>query len=140
MTNKSSMLPEAENEYVYNLKSIEEIESYMDISSRTLARWKIKFDWDNKRKRYLKSKNAFHEDLYIFARKLMSNISQDIDSGEKVDNGRMFALFKMLPMLVKVKEYEDVASKTEKDDKPKGMSPEIIREIEESILGIRHDD
>lgn len=46
-------------------------------------------------------------------------------------------------MLKKVKIYEDKVTSEKhlpKATKPEGLSPEVIREIEEKILGITYDD
>jgi len=42
-----------------------------------------------------------------------------------------------------VKTYEEEISKEKRkmlETKPKGLTPEIIREIEESVLGITHEE
>ena len=39
-------------------------------------------------------------------------------------------------MFVKVKDYEDVAAKKADAFKPKGLTKEVIAQIEEEILGI----
>ena len=97
-------------------------------------------DWDKKRKDFLKSKQSFHEELYEFARKLMKDISCDMDNGEKIDPGRMYAFCRIIPMFTKVKDYEDVVAKKDEPNKPKGLTPELISQIEEEILGIKHSN
>ena len=42
-------------------------------------------------------------------------------------------------MIGKVKDYEDVVAK-KKEDTPKGLTPELIAQIEEEVLGIKHND
>ena len=98
-------------------------------------RCKISYNiWE--KQKFLKSKQSFHEELFEFARKLMKDIMSDIDAGEKVDSGRMFALCKILPMFVKVKDYEDIVAKRDKKEAPSGLTADIIAKIEEDILGI----
>ena len=135
MNSKDYMLNEAERLYVFEFNGIDEIASKVKISPRTLFRWKLKHDWDNKRKEYLKSKQSFHEEMYEFARKLMEGIMQDIEAGEKVEQGRMYTFCKMIPMFAKVKNYEDMVKQPVKE-KPKGLSADIIAQIEQDILGI----
>lgn len=136
MTNKQYLFVEAERQYIYKFMTIEEISSRLNVSSKTLSLWKEKGDWNNKRREFLKSKQAFHEDLYVFARKLMNDIMADIDNGEKVDPGRMYAFCKIIPMFVKVKNYEDLVLKPETKEKQKGLSAKLIAQIEEEVLGI----
>ena len=49
----------------------------------------------------------------------------------------------MLKLIGPVKSYEDkVISEKQKlqEKKPKGLTPDVIREIEESVLGIRYEE
>ena len=65
----------------------------------------------------------------------MNGIMQDIEAGEKVEQGRMYTFCKMIPMFAKVKNYEDMVKQPVKE-KPKGLSADIIAQIEQDILGI----
>ena len=136
MSKKPLYYNEAERLYVYDHLGIEEIASKLNLGSRTVRNWKDENDWDKKRKEYLKSKQAFHEELYEFARKLMHSIQEDLANGEKVDPGRMYAFTRMLPLITKIKEYEDISSKKEKIQENKGLTEDIIKLIEEEVLGI----
>lgn len=138
--NNKEIVNEAENLYVYKLNTMEEIGAKLGISPKTASRWNIKYGWSKKRADFLKSKQCFHEELYELARKLMKDIVSDIDSGEKIDTGRMYSFCKILPMFLKVKDYEDVAGKSQKKETPKGLSAEIIAQIEKEVLGIETDD
>ena len=70
----------------------------------------------------------------------MKDISCDMDNGEKIDPGRMYAFCRIIPMFTKVKDYEDVVAKKDEHNKPKGLTPELISQIEEEILGIKHSN
>lgn len=136
MNNKEYLANEAERLYVIDCNTVDEIASKLNISTKTVCRWKDKFDWAKKKLNYSRSKQCFHEELYEFARKLMKDISADIDAGEKIDPGRMYAFCRVIPMFVKVKDYEDVVSKKEKKNTPRGLTPELVARIEEEVLGI----
>ena len=83
----------------------------------------------------------FHEDLYNFARKLMATIEDSFEKGERVDPGRMYAFMRMLPMITKIKEYEDIVEKSKpKKATNKGLSKDIIKQIEAEILGINPNE
>lgn len=137
MTKKDTHFSDAERMYVIEQMTLEEIASKTDSNERTIRRWKEEGDWDLKRDRFLDSKQLFHEELYEFARELMSRIREDLASGEKVDTGRMYAFLRMLPSIMKVKEYEDVVEKKRAEEGKRGLTPEVVREIEEKILGIK---
>ena len=140
MTNKQYLVGEAENLFVYKLKTVETIANELNLSRKTVMNWKEKGDWDNKRKLYIKSKIAFHEELFEFARKIMKDITEDMEKGNKIDAGRMYAFCKLVPMFTKVKDYEDIVAKKEEKATPRGLTPELIAQIEEEVLGITHND
>ena len=140
MTNKQYLIGEAENLFVYKLKTVETIANELNLSRKTVMNWKEKGDWDNKRKLYIKSKIAFHEELFEFARKIMKDITEDMEKGNKIDAGRMYAFCKLVPMFTKVKDYEDIVAKKEEKATPRGFTPELIAQIEEEVLGITHND
>ena len=139
MNSKRQYYDEAERLFVIEHMSLEEIGNRLKLCRKTVMNWKEVGDWDGKRKQYLRSRQTFHEELYEFAKKLMKGISEDMDSGEKVDTGRMYAFCRILPMIGKVKDYEDVVAK-KKESTPKGLTPELIAQIEEEVLGIKHND
>jgi len=129
---------EAENLFVYKLKTVETIANELNLSRKTVMVWKEKGDWEHKRKLYLKSKLAFHEEIFEFARKIMKDISEDMENGNKIDASRMYAFCKIVPMFMKVKDYEDVMAAIKgKKEKPKGLTADIIAQIEEEVLGIQ---
>ena len=137
MNSKKQYFDEAERLYVLDYCSLEEIANRLKLNRKTVMAWKEQGDWNNKRKKFLLS---FHEELYEFARKLMKDITADIDAGEKVDPGRMYAFCKIIPMFTKVKDYEDIVAKKEQKETRKGLTPELIAQIEEEVLGITPND
>ena len=137
MNSKRHLFNEAERLYVYDCKSVESVADELNLNRKTVSGWKEEGDWAYKRKTFLKSKQSFHEELFEFARKLMKDISADIDEGKKVDQARMFTLSKIIPMFAKVKTYEDLVNKPIIEEN-KGLTEDIIAQIEEQILGIPH--
>lgn len=137
---KKYLLAEAERLYLYDFLTLSEIAVRLNLNRKTVNLWKSEGQWDKKRQNFLKSKQTFHEELYEFARKLMKDITSDLDDGEKVDPGRMYAFCEIIPMFTKVKDYEDVVAKKEKQDTPKGLTPDIVAQIEQEVLGIIPDD
>lgn len=137
---KALYFNEAERLYIYEQLTIEETAIRSHVSPRTIVSWKNEGDWDTKRRNFLKSKQSFHSELYEFARKLMQDIKTDLENGEKVDTGRMYAFTKMLPLITKIKEYEDIAAIKQKEQQnQKGLSKDLIKVIEQEILGMTDD-
>ena len=139
---KKQLLSEtAEKLYIEKFMTLESIARQLNVNERTLRRWKADDNWDKKRSEYLKSNTTFHEDLYNFGRDLLKSIKTDMDNGEKVEPARMYAVTKIISMLKNVKNYEDKRTHEKfmpKTAKQEGLSEEVIREIEEKILGITH--
>lgn len=138
MSKQDVLMANAERLYVLEQMTALAVAKKVGVNERTIRRWKNDNQWDIKRKQYLKSKSLFHEELYNLARKLMSSIEFDLDNGEKIDRNRLFAFTKMLPLITKIKEYEDIVSQKESKTESKGITPDFVQLIEEEILGIRH--
>lgn len=64
-------------------------------------------------------------------------------NGKKIEPSRLYTVTKIITMLKNVKIYEDKVNckkSTQETTKSEGLSPDVIREIEEKILGITYDD
>lgn len=84
-----------------------------------------------------------HEDLYGFGKTLLESIKADMENGEKIEPSRMYTLTKIMNMVGNIKTYENkvTAENCEtKKTKSVGLSADIVREIEEKILGITYED
>lgn len=136
MSKKQLYFNEAERLYVVEQCTISEVASRLRLAEKTVRLWKDEGDWDTKRLQHIKSKEAFHEELYEFARKLMKNIKEDMDNGQKVDPGRMYAFTRLLPLIIKVKDYEEVIHKKDKEDEKSGITEDVLKLIEREVLGI----
>ena len=140
---KQMLANDAAKLYIEKLMTLENIAKQLNVNERTLRRWKSADKWDEKRLEYIKSNTTFHEDLYKFGRSLLDSIMTDMNNGEKVEPARMYAVTKIMTMLKNVKIYEDKVTSEKhmpETTKPEGLSPEVIRVIEEKILGINHED
>lgn len=133
----------AANLYIEKFMTLETIAKQLNVSKKTLQRWKTEGNWEEKRFNYIQSKTTFHEDLYSFGKSLLDSVMTDMKNGEKVDSSRLYTVTKIMNMLKNVKTYEDkVKNKSYETEKPKsvGLSADIVREIEEKILGITYDE
>jgi len=116
MAKKNLYFTEAERLYVIEQCTINEIAQKLNLAEKTVRNWKEEGGWEHKRLQYLRSRQAFHEELYEFARTLMKTIKEDMETGERIDPGRMYAFTRLLPMIVKVKDYEEAVRDSKKDD------------------------
>lgn len=107
MSKKKLYYDQAQNLYVVEQCTINEIASRVPVSEKTIRNWKDQGNWEEKRKKLIKSQTAFHSDLYNFSRKIMKSVEEDIENGEKVDPGRMYFLNNIIKNILKIKEYED---------------------------------
>ena len=107
MSKKKLYYDQAQNLYVVEQCTINEIASRVPVSEKTIRNWKDQGNWEDKRKKLIKSQTAFHSDLYNFSRKIMKSVEEDIENGEKVDPGRMYFLNNIIKNILKIKEYED---------------------------------
>lgn len=139
MSKKHLHFYEAEKMFVYESLTVTEISARLKVSDKTVRTWRDQGNWIEKRNQYLRKDVAFHEELYEFSKKLMHIISFDIDNGQKTNTGQLYTFSKIISLISKVKDYEDKIAKKDKR-KRKSLSPEVIRQIEEEILGIKHNE
>lgn len=114
MAKKHLYFNEAERLYVVEQCTISEIASRLKLGEKTVRLWKEEGDWERKKAQFLKEKQSLSEELFVFARKLARSIMDDWDKGEKVDPGRLYALARILPLIMKAKDFETaIAEKKE---------------------------
>lgn len=142
MAKKELYVHEAERLYVVERLSYAEIASRLPVNERTLRTWSDQGDWMNKRRQYMESRRAFHEELYEFARALMESVREDLKDGNEVSASRLFGIANIIASLKKTKDYEDVVRAKGSDEKPqdqqmqKNLSDVTLAQIE-ALLGIR---
>ena len=132
---KYNQLAQAERMYIYDKKSLAEIGMELGLSRRILFYWKKEYKWDKKRFDAEHNKDRFSEELLEFARKMMQKISTDIDKNQKTPPPEIYSLINILKNIPLVKQYTDSLQPGQKQEK-KGLSPDIVRQIEREILGM----
>ncbi len=140
---KSILAQDALTLYAEKFMTLEKIAKQLNVSERTLRRWKKANNWEDKKYRFIKNQTQFHEDLFKFGQTLLKSIKNDMALGEKIEPARLYTAFKIFNLLKAVKAYEEEISKEKRkmiETKPKGLTPEIIKEIEESVLGITYKE
>lgn len=132
---KFNQLTKAEYMYIYDKKSLAEIGMELGVSRRILFYWKKEYNWDKKRFDAEHNKDKFSEELLEFARKMMNKISADIDNNQKTPPPEIYSLINILKNIPLVKQYTESLQSEQKTEK-KGLTPDIVRQIEREILGM----
>jgi len=132
---KFNQQTQAEHMYIYNKKSLTEIGMELGLSRRILFYWKKEYNWDKKRFDAEHNKDKFSEELLEFARKMMNKISADIDNNQKTPPPEIYSLINILKNIPLVKQYTESLQSEQKTEK-KGLTPDIVRQIEREILGM----
>ena len=134
---KLKLYKQAENLYIEEGISIEDICRNLDISRRTIFYWKKKYDWDKSRNKKYKSESKLSTELTDIALKFMQKISKNMDNKIPTSQSEYYALINLIKNIPEVKKYE---KSIEKDlIKPKLLSksftPEFIKQIQKDVLG-----
>ena len=132
---KFNQQTQAEHMYIYNKKSLTEIGMELGLSRRILFYWKKEYNWDKKRFDAEHNKDKFSEELLEFAKKMMNKISADIDNNQKTPPPEIYSLINILKNIPLVKQYTESLQSEQKTEK-KGLTPDIVRQIEREILGM----
>lgn len=148
MSRKKFYYTEAERLYVEEQMTVEEIASRFNVSVRTLKTWKKENHWSEKRQEFLDFKQMYLEDFDIFVRNMISSLEKDLDKKREISSGRFYSFNRQLDMLLKYKKAEayvkkfmekhpDFGREKSEEEKPKTLSPEIVRQIRRDILGLK---
>ena len=133
---KYNQLPQAENMYIYEKKSLAEIGAQLGLSRRILFYWKKKYNWDKKRFELEYEKENFSKELLEFARKIMNKISNDIDNNQKTPPPEIYSLINILKSIPLVNQYTNSIKTDKKPNKKEFFSEENLEFIEREFLGI----
>lgn len=133
---KLKLYKQAENLYIEEGMSIEDICRNLDISRRTIFYWKKKYDWDKSRNKKYKSESKLSTELIDIALKFMQQISKNMDDKIPTSQAEYYALINLIKNISEVNKYE---KSIEKDlIKPKlplkSLTPEFIKQIKKDFL------
>ena len=136
MSKKERHFDEAQTLYVQGQHTVNEIASKLVLAEKTVRVWKAQGEWDENRKDFLKSKSSVHSDLYEVIKSVISSVKDDLAAKQKIEASRMYFVTKALPLIIKIKDYEDLVNKKQGAELKNVLSPEDVREVEE-LLGLR---
>ncbi len=127
---------EAEQLFIYDGLSADEIARKFDISRRTIFYWKKKCNWDTKRSDYLFNNTRMSFEINDFLKKLMDKIMADIDNNKQVSQSEIYTVLNLIKRMPEIKNYENESVKAKKEEKSKELTPELIKQIQKDILGV----
>ena len=137
MANSEIILANAERFYVIERMTEKEVAQQVGVHERTIRRWKKEHNWDVKKDQYFQTASLFHKEMYNFARKLMISIEYDLDNGNEINSSRMYTFAKILPLITKIKDYEEHIKNDSNAKIPEGITPDFVELIETEILGMK---
>ncbi len=108
---KLKLYKQAENLYIEEGMSIENICRNLDISRRTIFYWKKKYDWDKNRNKKYKSENKLSKEMTDIALKFMQQISKNMDNKIPTSQAEYYALINLIKNIPEVKKYEKSVEK-----------------------------
>lgn len=134
---KLKLYKQAENLYIEEGMSIEDICRNLDISRRTIFYWKKNYDWDKSRNKKYKSENKLSTEMTDIALKFMQQISKNIDNKIPTSQAEYYALINLIKNIPEVKKYEKSVEKDLTKIKllSKNLTPEFIKQIQKDVLG-----
>ena len=135
MAKKAIYFNEAERHFVAEQCTIEEIASKLKLSEKTVRNWKAEGDWETKRLQCIKSKQAFHAEMYELTRALASSIKDDINARIEISPSRLNALSRLIPLFTPLKKYEDALANMQTGEMDVDALKDIIKVIASEEIG-----
>ena len=132
-TKKETLLTGAQRLYVEEQKSINEISQSLSISRKTLSRWKLAGDWDNKRSEFMQNKATLHSSLYKLATIAVDELTRGMENHDW-DTQQVFAVKSLIQTLEPSRKYETEEATTVSRQK---LSPEELVAQVNQILGVK---
>ena len=137
MVKNEIIIANAERFYILEQMTVKEVAEQVGVNERTIRRWKKERQWDTKKAQYYSTTSLFHKEMYNFARKLMNSIEYDMDNGNEINSSRLYTFTKMLPLITKIKDYEENIKNDSNAKQPEGITPDFVKLIETEILGMK---
>lgn len=137
MAKRDTYYDQAEHLYVVEQLTHQDISQRLPIGESTSRLWGKEGGWEEKRKDFLLSKEAFDKELFELAKDLSSSIRQDLKEKKNIAPSRFYTLARILEVIPKAKKYQEEAFPDNTNgDKGKTLE-DVIKEINASLLGER---
>lgn len=121
-----------------------QISKRLNLSEKTIHNWKKAGDWEQKRKRYLKSQYSTNQTLYELLHMVAKKALDDFKNEEIMpDQKTLYFIMAMTDKLHKLKAYENESAKekieeinSQKEDKPEIKdNSELLDKFFKAVLG-----
>lgn len=103
---KDELYELAKSMYTEQFITEAEIARRLNISDRTVRRWKSDGKWGKRRIEGLNSQTFSNEDIKTLARKMLNDFNSDIDNKHNIDSSRMSMFVNLLDEMVKNKKAD----------------------------------
>lgn len=123
---RKELAPKAQQLYVYEQLEFKEIAAELGVSERTVRIWAKQEDWQAKRKRYLRTKEATKSEFLHFVQTLLRDVRESLDMGEEPSRTKVNLLSRFGYMILPPAEFRDVPDETE--EKAKQDPLEAVKE------------
>jgi len=130
----------AETHYVEDFLSLQDIENRLDVSTRTLGKWKKKFKWEDKKIEHKKRIDSLSNKIYSIGDNILDKITAwqtDSENNPQPTKEDYYLLNRLLPLLKKTKDYENEKNEEEKEpeENKKGNIKDVTAAVRE-VLGL----
>lgn len=134
---KIKLCKQAENLYIEEGLSVDDICQNLNVARRTIFYWKKKYEWDKIRDKKYKSEIKFSTELMDMAIKFMKQISKNMDNKTQTSQAEYYTLLNLIKNIPEIKKYEKDFAKNSATSKStsKTFTPEFIRRVQKDILG-----
>ncbi len=102
---RNDLAPTAEQLYVYNQYEFKEIALELKCSERSVRTWAKRGGWQDKRKRYLCSKQATKAEFVEFVRSLLRDVSAELEAGTEPSRTKVQLLMRFGYMILPPEEF-----------------------------------
>ncbi len=129
----------AENLFVYQAKTREEIAKQLKLSDKTVRVWAKKYNWEEKKAALMECKRSSHLELYELVRLMTQAMSEDAKSKKEISPQRIHALNGLVVTVSGLKKYEgEIQVEREKEERGAQVSDSaaLVEKVHD-ILGIR---
>ena len=137
MAKKAEYFIRAEEMFVQERLSVEEIAQRMPVSSRTIGDWRRENDWDGKRERFAAQETSTTEKLYKLIQALTDKAIQSAENNEEPSQSQLYFIGKMAPLLLKLKKFEEDVQKPAEEGVTEDTLAEqkqVVQELKETMM------
>lgn len=138
--NKLKFMEQAKNLYLVENLLPYEIAKRLWVSRRTIFYWIKKYEWNKKLKKITNFAEQFAPEIYSTGSTLIKKISTEIDAKRpfcKDEIRYLCEVIKLVAQNEKEQFEKSKGAKKQEAEKPKGLTPEVVKQIQRDFLGVK---